>query len=236
MRTIGFLVMVLVALSGQTPANPPLLRHLVYQFGYNTKVASSGPGTGTTTIDVYGPAPDGGLTISASDFWWNTARARATNTCEVYPNGSVICDARPYAISPIQLTIFPLLARGYFKGIAANPKQNWSHTFQVKAALLPGGSTGFANDAITWNATFTLHGKGPIAGSKPSLTLVQSSGTLVQDGGRYLSLKSTQRIAYDPVAKVPALVSDQRTHYPQRNVYNNDLIELKLVKVSPPAP
>jgi hypothetical protein len=233
--------MVLVALSGQTPAAPTLQRHLVYEFGYNARVASSGtnvatsgPGTGTTTIDIYGPAADGGLTISASDFWWNTPRARATNTCEVYPNGSVICDARPYAISPIQLTIFPLLARGYFKGIAANQNQQWSHTFQVKAAILPGGSTGFTNAPITWNATYTLTGKGPMADSK--LTLVQSTGTLVQDGGHYLSLKSTQRIAYDRVAKVPAFVSEQRTHYPQRNVYNNDLIELKLVKLSPATP
>ena len=49
-------------------------------------------------------------------------------------------------------------------------------------------------------------------------------------------MKSKQRIAYDPVANVPAFVSEERTHFPQTNVYNNDLIEVKLIKVSPPAP
>ena len=79
-------------------AQPPLIRHLVYQFGFNTKAASAGTGTGTTTVDIYGPTADGGLLISGQDFWWNTVRPRATNTCEVYPNGSVDCKDAPYAI------------------------------------------------------------------------------------------------------------------------------------------
>jgi hypothetical protein len=236
-KSTVMLLAVLVGLSGQQPAppaSPPLLRHLVYEFGYNTKVAKQGNGTGTTTIDIHGPMADGGLSISGTDYWWNTARPRATNTCEVYANGSVNCAGRPYAISPIQLTIFPLLARGYFKQMATSSTATWTHSFNVTAAIIPGASTTFAGSPYTWKCAFTLHGKGPIAGSSPALDLVQSSGTLTQEGGRYFSMKSKQRIAYDPVGKVPAFVSDERTHYPQTNVYNNDLIELKLTKVSPP--
>ena len=237
MKSIGMLLAVLVGLSGVAPAagTPPLIRHLVYEFGYNTKVAKEGPGTGKTTIDIYGPTADGGLMISGSDFWWNTVRARAVNTCEVHPNGSVNCGERPYAISPIQLTIFPLLARGYFKQMQASNTSTWSHSYKVNAAIIPGGATAFASNPYVWNCAFTLHGKGPIADSKPLLDLVQSTGTLTQVGGRYFSMKSKQRIAYDPNAKVPAFVSDVRTHFPQTNVYNNDLIEVQLIKVSPPA-
>jgi hypothetical protein len=236
MKSIVMLLAVLVGLSGQSPASaqPPLIRHLVYEFGYNTKAASQGPSTGTTTIDIYGPTADGGLMMTGTDFWWNTARPRAANTCEVYATGSVKCSARPYAISPIQLTLFPLLARGYFKAMQASKTSTWSHSFSVNAAILPGGANTFANTPYTWNCAFTLHGKGPIANSKPELDLVQSTGTLTQVGGRYFSMKSKQRIAYDPVGKVPAVVSDVRTHYPQTNVYNNDTINAQLTKVSPP--
>jgi hypothetical protein len=236
MKSIVMLLAVLLGLSGQAPSTSqlPHIRHLVYQFGYNTKAAATGQGTGTTTVDVYGPTADGGLMITGTDFWWNTARARAANTCEVYPNGSVNCAERPYAISPMQLTIFPLLARGYFKNMATNSSASWSHAFKVTAAIIPGGSTAFAGNPYTWDCKFTLNGKGPIAGSKPATDLIQTSGTLTQEGGRYFSMKSKQHIVYDPVAKLPAIVSDVRTHFPQTNVYNNDLIDMQLIKVNPP--
>jgi len=221
----------LIAFSGQaapTAALPHVL-HLVYQFGYNTKVASSGQGTGTTTIDVYGPADDGGWIVTGQDFWWNTVRPRAANTCEVYA-GSVSCKAAPYAISPIQLTVFPLLAAGYFKGLAANPSQAWTRDFSVYAAILPGAG-GMAGQPTTWNFSYDFVGKGPIPKSAPPLILVSGNGTLEQDGGFALQAKSKQRIAYDPANKVPAFVSDVRTHVPARSVYNNDLIEVKLIKI-----
>lgn len=45
MKSIVMLLAVLVGLSGTAPAgSPPLIRHLVYEFGYNTKVAKQGPG------------------------------------------------------------------------------------------------------------------------------------------------------------------------------------------------
>jgi hypothetical protein len=225
-KTIGLLLAVLVGLTAQAPtATPVPLRHLVYEFGYNTKVASSGNGTGTTTVDIYGLASDGGLMVSGTDYWWNTARPRATNSCEVYKDGGVSCSERPYALSPIQLTLFPLLARNYFHGLSSSGSSG-KRSFDVKAAVIPGAS-GFAGNLYTWSCAFTLEGKGPIPNASP-FVLIVSSGTLDQQGGRYFKATSKQRIAYDPVGKIPAIVSDSRSYFPQHSVYNNDLVELKL--------
>jgi hypothetical protein len=226
-KTIGLLLIALIGLGGEATALAQApARHLVYEFGYNTPVASQGQGTGTTTVDISGPAADGGLMISGTDYWWNTARPRATNTCEVYANGRVNCAQRPYAISPMQLTIFPLLAHSYFKGLTAHGTSSWERTYTVYAAVLPGAS-GMAGSPNTWNCSYTLHGKGPLPNAAPAV-LVETTGTLVQQGGHYLKATSKQRIAYDPLAKIPVVVRDVRTHIPQVNVYNNDLIELKL--------
>ncbi len=233
MKNLALLWAALFAFSAQTPAAqtaaPHAVRQLVYEFGYNTKVAKSGNGTGTTTITIYAPAADGSVEITGQDFWWNTVRPRAINSCKLSPSGSVSCSAMPYAISPIQLTIFPLLARGFFKGVttAGSTKNN---NYKVAAAILPGNSS-YAGQLVTWDCAYALHGKGPIANAAP-MVLVQTTGTLTQEGGRYFKMNSKQRIAYDPVAKIPVIVSDTRTHYPQHNVYNNDDIELKLTKDS----
>jgi hypothetical protein len=232
MKTFALCVASLLALSAlATNAASPPTRHLVYRFGYNTKVANSGNGTGTTTVDIVGPAADGGVTVSGTDFWWNTARPRATNMCEVYPTGSVICGQPANGISPMQLTLFPLLARGYFSGLAAGATSSWTNTYQIKAAIVP-GATGFAGQVTTLKCVFTLTGKGPIAGSAP-LVLVHQTGTLEQQGGRYRSATEKASIVYDPVHKVPAFIDELRTHFPQTSVFNNDVIQLKLTSVSP---
>lgn len=232
MKIIGLLVAVLLALSALTPTSAATpVRHLVYQFGYNTKVANAGKGTGTTTVDILGPAADGGVMISGTDYWWNTARPRATNTCEVYPNGGVSCAQAPYAMSPMQLTLFPLLASKYFSGLAAGPTSTWTKKFRIKGAVVPGAS-GFAGMVTTWKCTFTLTGKGPIAGYAP-LILVHQTGTMDQQGATYLRTTEKANIAYDPAHKVPAFVDEVRTHFPQRSVYNNEPIQLKLTVLSP---
>ncbi len=226
MRSTALSIAVLVALSGQAPAAHSE-RHLVYEFGFNTKVATSGNGTGTTTIDIMGPAKDGGVMISGTDYWWNTVRPRATNTCEVYPDGGVSCQQAPYAISPIQFTLFPLLGRNYFHPLSTHGGHaNWSRTYQVKAAILPGAS-GFASQLTTFNCVYTLNGTGKIAHGGGAI-LVEANGKLTQQGGRYLTASSKQRIAYDPAAGIPTVVRDVRTHLPMRSVYSNDLVELKL--------
>jgi hypothetical protein len=229
-RKIAMLLAAVVLLSGQSPPPTAVIRHLVYQFGYNTPVASSGNGTGTTAIDIGGPAPDGGLLVSGTDHWWNTVRARATNTCELYKDGDVKCVQAPNAISPIQVTIFPMLARSYFHGLNAGATSEWSHAYHIFAAILPGAS-GFAAQPETWNCSYDLQGKGPIKGAGP-LVLIEGSGTLAQQGGKYLKGTSKVRIVYDPVAKIPGIVRDVRTHIPYRSAYSNDLIELKLTQDS----
>ncbi|MGC1379651.1 MAG: hypothetical protein WA814_01365 [Candidatus Baltobacteraceae bacterium] len=231
MKRLGLLLTALVALSAQAAAQtPPVVRHLVYEFGYNTKAASSGNGTGTTTIDISGPVADGGMTITGTDSWWNTVRPRASNTCELYPNGNVSCLQAPYALSPIQLTIFPLLGANFFKGLAAGGSNTWTHSYHVKAAVVP-GATGFAGQLTTWNVEYTLHGKGPIPNASP-FVLISTSGMLNQQGGRYWKASSKQTIAYDPAAKVISAVSDTRTHLPMRSVNSNDLVQVKLLKDS----
>ena len=227
MKRSGILIMLLLGLNAQASASASV-RHLVYQFGYNTKVASQGNGTGTTTITI-APAADGGLMVSGQDYWWNTARPRATNTCEVYAGGRVNCSQPPNAISPIQLTLFPLLANHYFAGVSSAGSSH-TRTFTVYAAPLP-GSSGMASNPNIWNCTFNLEGKGPIPKAAPSV-LVTTHGTMNQQGGHYWKLTSKQRIAYDPLAKIPLVVTDVRTHFPQRSVYNNDVVELKLLKDS----
>lgn len=231
MKTLVPLLAAFFMLTGQAspPAAAPMMRHLVYQFGYNTPVASSGNGTGTTTIDIT-PASDGGVTISGTDHWWNTVRPRATNTCELYANGSVKCSQAPYSVSPLQLTIFPLLAHDYFAKLNASATSSWSHTFEFYAAIIPGAS-GFAGQPNTWKCSYHYQGKGPIKNAG-HLVLIQAEGTLNQQGGTYLKAKSKQRIVYDPVAKITGIVSDVRTHIPMRSVYSNDVIELKLTKDS----
>jgi hypothetical protein len=223
-------VVALVVPSGHASAQS-VSRTLVFQFGFNTKVASSGNGTGTETI-VIGPAADGGVTIKGTDQWWNTVRPRATNTCELHPNGGVSCTQAPYALSPIQLTLFPLLAQDFFNELNSSGTSSWKQSYQVKAAIVPGAS-GFAGNLYTWNCAYHLEGKGVIAKGKGAI-LVQTAGTLTQEGGRYLKATSKQHISYDPVNKVVLAVSDTRTHLPQRNVYNNDLVQAELVKDSQP--
>ena len=101
----------------QPAAALPGVRHFVYRFGYNTKATEQGQGTGTLTIDIVGIAGDGGMTVHATDNWWNTVNPRQTSTCEVYANGGVNCAQRPYGLSPIQVTILPMLGQHFFKAL-----------------------------------------------------------------------------------------------------------------------
>jgi hypothetical protein len=230
MKRIGLLLVVVLGLSGQSPMSTPATMHLVYQFGYNTPVATSGNGTGTTTVDIAGPEPDGGMKITGTDSWWNTVRPRAQNTCELYPDATVACTTAPWALTPMQLTIFPLLAQHFFKGLGHQGTGSFVHKYDVKAAIVP-GATGMAGQQTTWRADYSYTGKGPVKGAA-SLMLVTGEGTLNQQGGHYLKATSKQRIVFDPNRHVPAIVNDVRTHFPQRSVYNNDSIQMKLIKVS----
>lgn len=225
-----------VALMGQTPgpqtqaagAQLPAVRHLVYRFGYNTKATESGQGTGTTTIDIVGPAKDGGMIVNAADFWWNTVRARQTNTCEVYQNGGVTCAQAPYALSPIQVVIVPLLARSYFSALSSGPTSTWTQTYDVRATFLPAANTGFAGQVYTWNCSYNLTGKGTVPNNAP-LVLIASDGTMKQQGGRQIIANQKTNIVIDPRLQMPVAVFQDIRFTPQRTT-NRYTVELKLIQ------
>jgi hypothetical protein len=222
------------AIAHQTSATPgpataelPAVRHLVYRFGYNTKATKEGTGTGTTTIDIVGLASDGGMTINATDNWWNTVRPRQTYTCEVYANGGVNCPQRPNALSPIQIAVVPLLGRAYFSALSAAPTSTWKQNYKVTATFFPSATSGFAGQLYTWNCAYTLEGKGT-SGSSP-LILIHSDGSMKQQGGRYITVNQKANLLYDPRIKMPVFIDESITFVPQLSV-NKYTIQLKLIR------
>lgn len=204
----------------------PAVRHLVYQFGYNTKAASEGTGTGTTTIDITGMAADGGMTVSATDDWWNTVNPRQTYTCEVYPSGAVTCAQPPYALSPIQLAVVPLLGQTYFSALSGNPNSTWKQNYNIRATFDPSGSTGFAGEVNTWSSAYTLTGKGTVPNGAP-LLLVHSDGMMKEQGGRAITVNQKANILFDPRIKMPVYVDEALNLVPRFGV-DQYTVELKL--------
>lgn len=219
------------AIGTPAAAGLPAMRHLVYRFGYNTKATSEGTGTGTTTIDIVGLAQDGGMTVTATDDWWNTVNPRQSYTCEVYPNGGVTCAQPPYAISPIQMAIVPLLGQNYFSALSASPSSSWKQSYNVRATFSPGASSGFAGQVYTWDCAYTLNGKGTVPNGAP-LILIQLNGAMKQRGGRYIVVNQKAGIAFDPRINVPALVDEELTFVPQLSV-NRYTVQLKLIRDAP---
>ena len=207
------------------------VRHLVYRFGYNTKATKEGRSTGTTTIDFVGHAPDGGITITATDEWWNAVNPRQSYTCELYPNGGVTCAKPPFALSPIQLAIVPLLGRQYFAALGSGSNSSWTQTYNVRATFFPSAGGGFAGQVYTWNSVFNLNGKGLLSAGSP-LLVVQAKGAMKQHGGRHITTNENANIAFDPRIQVPALVNAEFTFVPTMST-NRYTVELKLIKVSP---
>lgn len=209
-------------------ATLPAVRHLVYQFGYNTKAASEGTGTGTTTIDITGLASDGGMTITATDDWWNTVNPRQTYTCEVYPSGGVTCAQPPYALSPIQLAVVPLLGQTYFTSILGNADATWKQNYNVRATFDPSGSTGFLGEVNTWSCAYTLTGKGTVPNGAP-LLLIHSDGMMKEQGGRAITVNQKANIAFDPRIKMPVYVDEALNLVPRYGV-DQYTVELKLTR------
>jgi len=206
----------------------PAVRHLVYQFGYNTKAASEGTGTGTTTIDIVGLATDGGMTVTATDNWWNTVNPRQSYTCEVYPSGGVTCAQPPYAISPIQLAVVPLLGQNYFTALTAGLNSSWKEGYNVRATFDPSGSTGFAGEVNTWTCAYTLIGKGTVPNAAP-LILIHSDGSMNEEGGRDVIINQKANILFDPRIKMPVFVDEELNLVPRLSV-NRYTVELKLIR------
>jgi hypothetical protein len=222
--------------AGASSGGLPAIRHLVYRFGYNTKAADSGEGTGTTTIDITGLAPDGGMMINATDDWWNSVNPKQSSTCEIQTNGNIVCPKAPYMITGIQATVVPLLARGLFKPFASNPNATATHKYNLKATFSPGIQRGFAGQVYTWNCNFSLNGAGTLkdAPHNVPLVLIHSNGQMAQQAGRYIKANGKYNIVYDPGIKVPAIVNSEWTFVPRMTV-NYYTVALRLIQAGPAA-
>jgi hypothetical protein len=208
-------------------AGLPAVRELVFQFGYNTKAASQGTNTGTTTFDIVGLANDGGLTVNATDNWWMSVHPKQTNTCEVYPQGGVTCGKPAYAVSALQLAVLPLLGHNYFSSLSTSTTSSWKQDYNVRATFLPGASSGFAGQVYTWNCAYTLTGKGTYA-AQPPLILIHSDGQMKQQGGRYVTVSQKANILFDPRIQMPVYVDELMRLVPQMSVSSYS-IEMKLI-------
>jgi len=209
----------------------PSVRHLVYRFGYNTKATKEGQGTGTTTIDITGVAKDDGMLVKATDNWWNSVNPRQSYTCEVYTDGSVNCAQPPHALSAIQVAIVPLLGKNYFSALSSGPNSSWQQKYTVKATFAPAAGTGFAGQVYTWNASYSLQGKGTAPGNGHAVDIVHSSGALTQQGGRYIKVNQKASLLFDPRLQLPVYVSEELTFVP-RLTTDRYTVELKLINYS----
>lgn len=210
-------------------AGLPAVRHLEYRFGYNTKATKSGTGTGTVTIDITGLAKDGGMTVTATDNWWNTVRPRQTYTCEVYADGGVTCPQPPYALSPIQVAIVPLLGREYFRPLSHGSHASWQQNYNVRATFFPSASRGFSGQVYTWQCAYTLTGKGTVSNNGSSLNSIHATGTMKQQGGRAITVNQKANLLFDPRLKMPVYVDEMLTFVPRMSV-NEYTVELKLIR------
>ncbi len=194
-----------------------LVRHLEYKFAYDTTLSRGGPSTGTLSVDILGLATDGGMLVNARDWWWNASLPRQGAQCEVYPNGGVSCMQAPYLLPPMQLVLFPLLARDFFNGVSATVTSPWRQSYNVVQSV------------YTWASVFDLQLDEIVDNH---FALVTYHGTSLQQGGRYRKSVVDGYVEYDEQAKVPVVVRDVRTYYPTGSAFSQDSVELQLTKDS----
>jgi hypothetical protein len=223
MKTFAILAAAILALSAQAPA--PAVRHLEYAFSpypvsrvadTGTAGPISGPGTGTMSVDIAGPASDGGLMISATEDWWYSVRPRQTHTCEVYPNGGLSCDWIP-SPSASELVLLPLLARDYFSGVGSS---QWQQAYKLS----------FGDGYVVTAVKNDLH----VIGSSDSgrIVNVALNGTITQLDRHYFTAGETGTIAYDTKTSVPVTVHMVRQWVPTDSAFSSSGFDFKLLKDS----
>jgi hypothetical protein len=218
MNKLGMLVAVMLALAGQTPAAP--VRHLVYAFAtYPTAKANGGYGgyyDGTLSIDVLGPARDGGQLVQATDQWYYTLRSRQTRQCEIYPDGSVTWDDVPPYPSDAQRVLLPLLAADFFtpgvSGVAS-----WQQRFALS----------FAKGSYVTSASMQLS-----ATPEGSQLNVNSHAVFQQLDRRQRKVVERSQIVYDRTLRMPVVVHDVRGPLPTESIYSQTSVDLQLVEDS----
>jgi hypothetical protein len=202
------------------------VRHLEYAFNPypvsrytdNGSVGTiEGPGTGTMSVDIQGPASDGGLVISATESWYNSIRPRQTHTCEVYSNGGLSCDYIP-APSASELVLLPLLARDYFSG--AGGSAAWQQSYKLS----------FGGGYVVTAVTNDLHVTGTSDGGR--IVNVAVNGTLTQLDRRYFKASEVGTVAFDTKSSVPVTVHVVRQWVPSDSAFSSNGVDFKLMKDS----
>jgi hypothetical protein len=219
MNKLGMLVAVMLALAGQTPAAP--VRHLVYAFATYPTAKSNGDSgdyyDGTLSIDVLGPAPDGGELVRATDWWYYTLRSRQTRQCEIYPDGSVVWDEVPPYPSDAQRVLLPLLAADFFtpgvSGVAS-----WRQKFALS----------FAKGLYVTSASMQLS-----ATPQGSQLNVDSHAVFQQLDRRQRKVVERGQIVYDRTLGMPVVVHDVRGPVPTASIYSQTSVDLQLVDDAP---
>src|SRR5579863_2165647 len=218
MKKIGMLVVVLLALAGTTPAVP--VRHLEYAFAiYPSARPNNGYYNGTMSVDILGTAPDGGVLVRASDWWYYTLRPRQAAECEVYANADVRCDNVPPYPSESALVLLPLLAQNFFGAAQAASPSSWQQKFAVSL------SKGAFKTSVSMDLSTTPQNDG-------RLVVVKSKGDIRQLDGRQLYLSEAGEFVYDVAASVPLVVHDVRGPLPTKSVYSQTSVNLQLTKDS----
>ena len=215
MKKLGILMAVMLALAGQTPVAP--IRHLVYAFAtYPTAKPNGGFYDGTLSIDVLGPAPDGGELVRATDWWYYTLRSRQTRECEIYRDGSVAWDEAPPDPSDAQRVLLPLLAADFFApGLAG--ATSWQQKFVLS----------LAKRLYVTSASMELK-----ATSQGSQLNVSSRAVFQQLDGRQRKVVEHSQIVYDRTLGMPVVVRDERGPLPTASIYSQTSVDLQLVEDS----
>jgi len=209
---------VLLALAGATPATP--VRHLEYAFAiYPNARPNNGSYNGTMYVDIFGRAPDGGVLVRASDWWYYTLRAPQQAECEVYANGDVRCDNVPPYPSDSELVLLPLLAPNFFSAASPASPSSWRQKFAVSL------SKGAFLTSLTMNLS-------AIPQSDGRMLVVKSQGDIRQLDRRQLHVLGEGEFVYDRAASVPVAVHDVRGHLPTNSVYSQISVDLRLTKDS----
>jgi hypothetical protein len=128
---------------------------------------------------------------------------------------------RPYALSPMQLVLFPMLGQNYFHGLGSTGDGRWTQSFRVSRG-----------DLYIWDCAFSMTGSGLVHGAT-TVYGIDVKGTADQIGGRYKAGDFKQHIDYDSKVGLPAIVRDEHSHLPQTTIYNRDYVELRLTGAAP---
>lgn len=218
MKNWGVLLAALLAITGEGPATP--VRHLEYAFAiYPTAKPNGGYYNGTMTVDILGAAPDGGMLVRASDWWYYTLRPRQAVECEVYESGDVHCDSVPPYPSDSDLVLFPLLAQNFFSRGSPASTSSWRQEYRVSF------SRGLFVSTISMNLSANPQSDG-------RFLIVKSEGSIRQLDGRQRYATEEGQVVYDRATSIPLVVHDARGHLPTNSIYSRTAVDLRLLKDS----